>query len=63
MSKLNKEWIIWFQDGGGRILVTSIEQLKREGLRFGFDADEVLRNGAVDFIDEDGAIIGGVFND
>ena len=60
---MKQEWVIWFQDGGGRTLVTSIEQLKKEALRFGFDAEEVLRKGQIDFIDEDGAIMGGVFND
>jgi hypothetical protein len=56
-------WTIWFQDGQGRELISSKEELKTMASRFSFNADDVLRNGGVDLVDADGDIIGGVFEE
>jgi len=56
-------WTIWFQDGQGRELISSKEELKAMAARFDFDADKVLRNGGADFTDADGDIIGGIYEE
>lgn len=58
---MTQEWIMWFQDGGGRTLIFGEEELKQTAIRFDFDADEVLRHGSTEFIDEDGHVDGGVY--
>lgn len=56
-------WTIWFQDGQGRELISSKEELRTMAARFSFNADEVLRNGGADFTDADGDIIGGIYEE
>lgn len=56
-------WTIWFQDGQGRQCILDESGLREAAYRFGFCADEVLRNGEVSFLDDDGDEIGGVFRD
>ena len=56
-------WTIWFQDGQGRELILNKEELEAMAARFGFNADEVLRNAGADFTDADGDIIGGIYEE
>lgn len=58
MQKENSFYEIWFADGSERSLFKPSE-IAAYAERFDFDANDLIENGEVDFID-DGQIIGGV---
>lgn len=60
---MKQEWTMWFQDGGGRQLILGEQKLRSLADRYSFDADEVLLHGETEFLDEDGTVVGGVFQE
>lgn len=58
MEKENNFYEIWWADGSERTLFKPSE-IAAYAERFDFDANDLIENGEVDFID-DGQIIGGV---
>ena len=62
MSK--EKFVIWFQDGGGRKLLSGRKELRKEAKKFDFDADEVIRKGETEMLHElDGQVVGGVYRE
>ena len=53
------DYVIWFNDGHRESL--GREDLAEYSERFDFDAEEVQLSGDVDFLDEDGGVVGGIF--
>ena len=49
MSK--EQFVIWFQDGGGRKLLSGRKELRKEAKKFDFDADEVIREAEKEMLD------------
>ena len=62
---MEKEWFtMWFQDGAGRTAIWGRRELRKYAKQYDFDADEVIREGEIEFIDdEDGQVYGGVFKE
>ena len=59
---MSKEWFtMWFQDGGGRTLISGRRELRKYAKQYNFDADEVIREGGTTMYDEDDVMVGGVF--
>ena len=64
MSQQKEEFTMWFQDGGGRTLISGRRELRKYAKQFDFDADELIREGEIEFIDDlDGQVVGGVFKE
>ena len=62
MSK--EQFVIWFQDGGCRKLLSGRKELRKEAKKFDFDADEVIREGETEMLHElDGQVVGGVYRE
>ena len=62
MSK--EQFVIWFQDGGSRKLLSGRKELRKEAKKFDFDADEVIREGEAEMLHElDGQVVGGVYRE
>ena len=60
----NREiFIMWFQDGSERTEIWGRRELRKLAKRFDFNADEVLRDGETEMLDDDGDVIGGVFKE
>mgnify|MGYP001189385664 FL=1 len=59
----NETFTIWFQDGGGRETFTGRTKLRELAKRYDFDADEVIKIGETEMLDEDKDVIGGVFRE
>jgi len=58
---MTKEWFtMWFQDGGGRTLINGRRELRQYAKKFDFDADEVIREGETEMLDQFGEVVGGV---
>ena len=55
-------YTMWFKDGSGREMFMD-KDVDDYAKRFDFDAQELRSQGEVDFIDEYGDIVGGVFKD
>jgi len=55
------DYVIWFNDGHRETL--GREDLAKYSERFDFDAEEVQLSGDVDFLDEDGGVVGGIFKE
>lgn len=60
-KKRANEWTLWWNDGGGRQILSGRKQLEAASEKFDFDADEVFECGSVDMTDDDGDVVGGVF--
>ena len=60
----NREiFIMWFQDGSERTEIWGRREFGKLAKRFDFNADEVLRDGETEMLDDDGDVIGGVFKE
>ena len=62
MFNSNKYFEIWFRDGS-KVHPSNLFQeheVENAAHRFGFDSQDLLKNGYVDFVEDDGQIIGGV---
>ena len=64
-QEMTREWFtMWFQDGSGRTAILGRRQLRKYAKQYDFDADEVIREGEIEFIDKaDGQVVGGVFKE
>ena len=61
---MTKEWFtMWFQDGGGRTLINGRRELRKYAKKFDFDADEVIREGETEMLDQFSEVVGGVFRE
>ena len=57
-----KEWFtMWFQDGGGRTLISGRRELRKYAKQYDFDADEVIREGETTMREEFSEVVGGVY--
>ena len=64
MSQQKEEFTMWFQDGGGRTLISGRRELRKYAKQFDFDADEVIREGETEMLHElDGQVVGGVYRE
>jgi len=59
----NETFTMWFQDGGGRETFTGRTKLKELAKRYDFNADDVIKFGKIEMLDDDQDVIGGVFRD
>ena len=62
---MTREWFtMWFQDGSDRTTIWGRRELRKYAKQYDFDADEVIREGEIKFIDkEDSQDVGGVFKE
>ena len=62
---MTREWFtMWFQDGSDRTAIWGRRELRKYAKQYEFNADEVIREGQIEFIDEaDGQVYGGVFKE
>ena len=61
---MTKEWFtMWFQDGGGRTLINGRRELRKYAKQFDFDADEVIREGETEMLDQFSEVVGGGFRE
>lgn len=56
----DQEFVLWF-NGGPRQHFASEFAMRRAADQYGFDADDVLRFGEVDMLDDNGLIVGGCY--
>jgi len=59
--EVKEEFTMWFQDGGGRTLISDRRELRKYAKQFDFNADEVIRHGETTMYDKDDVMVGGVF--
>ena len=56
-----KEWFtMWFQDGAGRTLINGRRELRQYAKQYDFNADQVMREGETEMLDQFGEVVGGV---
>jgi len=62
MQKENSFYEIWFEDGSQATpnKLFKVSEATDYAVRYDFDVKHLLEHGEVDFLDEDGHVIGGV---
>tara|TARA_R100001510_G_C7599010_1_gene166219 strand:+ start:255 stop:449 length:195 start_codon:yes stop_codon:yes gene_type:complete len=61
---MSKEWFtMWFQDGSDTPVIWGRRELRKYVKQFDFDADEVIKEGETEMLDEFGEVVGGVFKE
>lgn len=58
-----EEFTMWFQDGGGRTLISGRRELRKYAKQYDFNADEVIREGETEMLDQFSEVVGGVFRE
>ena len=56
-----EHFTMWFQDGSGRTFIYGRNELRQYSKKFNFDADEVIREGETEMVDQFNEVVGGVF--
>jgi hypothetical protein len=58
----DQEFVLWFSGGwANRQYLASETAMRRAAEQYDFDADDVLRFGEVDMLDDNGVVVGGCY--